>query len=306
MRVAVVGAGGLGSFVGAVLARAGHDVGLLARGPHGAAIREHGVVVRSARETFVTHPRCLDPGEIPPGLDVVLVAVKAFSLGEVAPLVSRMAEAGALVVPLMNGVDTSERLVAAGIPEDRVVDGVAYLTAFRTAPGEIERKGEHARLVVGSTTGRSTRWLPDVVRLFADSGVEVEIADDIRVELWRKMAVVCALAAMCGITGSAVGPIRAHPLGRDLQARAIAEVMNVGRSHGVPLAETAEAEIGRILDAFPPDFYPSVLHDLKVGRPTEMDALGGRLTRLGRASGVETPLFDAATCAVQIQEERRP
>lgn len=299
-----MGAGGIGSYVGAVLSRAGHDVGLVARGAHALAVRERGLEVEDGEDGFVAHPTCLEADEVPDGVDAVLVAVKAYSLDEVAPQLVRLSEGGALVVPLLNGIDTSERLAAAGVPPDRIVDGVAYMTAFRTAPGEIARRGEHQRLVIGSATGASTHRLEDVVRIFQGSPIEVLIADDIRIELWRKMAVVCALAAICGITGAALGPIRAHPLGRSLQKRAIGEVMAVGRSRGVPLPCDAEARVGEILDAFPDDFYPSVLHDLKSGRRTEMDALGGTLTRLGREAGVETPLFDAATCAVAVVEGR--
>ncbi|MEX2465568.1 MAG: ketopantoate reductase family protein [Gemmatimonadota bacterium] len=304
-RVVVVGAGGLGSYVGSLLTRAGHDVDLVVRGAHGEAIRAHGLEVRTPEGSFVTRPRCVSPDEKPAPAQVVFLTVKAYSLDEVAPRVVALAREGALVVPLLNGVDVAERLQAAGVPPQRIVDGVAYLTAFRTAPGIIERKGIHQRLVIGSSTGQSADRLEDVRALFGESPVEVVVADDIRVELWLKMAVVCSLAMICGLTGSAIGPIRRHAFGPDLQERAIAEVLDVGRSVGVPLPDDAEARVGGTLDGFPEDFYPSVLHDLRSGRRTEMDALGGTVARLGRSVGVETPLADAATCAVSLVEARK-
>jgi 2-dehydropantoate 2-reductase len=305
MRVLVIGAGGLGSYVGAVLARAGHDVALMARGEHARAIEAHGLEVRAQDEAFVTRPRCVAPDGEPAGADVVFVAVKAYSLEEVAPAIVSLARRGALVVPLLNGVDVSERLVVAGVPADRLVDGVAYLTAFRVAAGIIERRGMHQRLVVGSTTGRSAGSLEVVRELFEGTAVEVIVADDIGIELWLKMAVVCSLAMICGVTGAAIGPIRTHEFGRDLQARAIAEVIGVGRGRGVSLPNDAADRVGATLDGFPDDFYPSVLHDLRSGRRTEMDALVGTVARLGRSVGIETPLADAATCAVALQEGRK-
>lgn len=303
-RVVVVGAGGLGGYVGAVLARAGRDVVLLARGAHADRIREHGLAVQETDGAWTVRPGLVGPDEPVEGVGAVLVAVKAYSLEEVAPTVSELSRDGAVVVSLLNGVDAAERLAEGGVAPDRIVDGVAYLTAFRTAPGSVERRGTHQRLVVGSATGRSAERVEDVVRLFEGTPVTVEAADDIRVELWRKMAVVCSLAALCGIGDAAIGRVRAHPFGADLQRRAIAEVLDVGRASGVPLGEEAEGAVGAVLDAFPEDFYPSVLHDLRSGRRTEMDALAGTLGRLGRRLGVPTPLLDAGACAVALAEER--
>lgn len=304
MRALVVGAGGLGSYVGAVLARAGHRTALLARGAHARAVEADGLEIRTPDETWRAHPECVHADGDLPATDLVVLAVKSYSLAEVTPTVLRLAEEGAVVLSLLNGVDVAERLEAAGVPGRAVVDGVAYLTAFRTAPGHIERKGRHQRLVVGSSTGAPSEVLERVASAFAGTGVEVEVADDILAELWSKMAVVCSLSVLCGMTGSAIGPIRTHPLGASLQARAISEVLSVGRAVGADLHADAEATVGRVLDAFPEDFYPSVLHDLRSGRPTEMEHLAGAVARIGRRVGLPTPLADAATCAVALVEAR--
>jgi 2-dehydropantoate 2-reductase len=304
MNVLVLGAGGLGSYVGAVLARSGHDVALVVRGAHGDVIRAHGLTVETPEGSFVARPRCLTPEEAPGAVDVVFLTVKAYSLDDIAETTVTLARDGALIVPLLNGVDVSARLERAGVPAQRLVDGIAYLTAFRTGPGRIERKGTHQRLVVGSSTGLSDDRLEELRTLFRETPIEVAMSPDIQVELWLKMAVVCSLAIVCGITGSDIGPIREHAFGRDLQARAIGEVLSVGRATGVRLPADAEARVGRTLDAFPADFHPSVLHDLRQGRRTEMDPLCGTIARLGRALHLDTPLVDAATCAVALTEAR--
>ncbi|MEX2472969.1 MAG: ketopantoate reductase family protein [Gemmatimonadota bacterium] len=303
MKAAVIGAGGLGSYVAATLVRAGHDVSLVVRGAHGDAVRDRGIRVDAPDGSFVAHPACVEPNGGLGAVDVAFVAVKAYSLGEVSERLAALAAEGAVVVPLLNGVDVSKRLVASGVAPDALVDGVAYLTAFRTGPGRIERKGEHQRLIVGSSTGAAPQAIERVRALFEETPVEIEIADDIRVALWQKMAVVCSLAMICGMTGSALGPIRAHPFGASLQRRAIAEVLAVGRATGVPLPADVEARVGATLDGFPGDFYPSVLHDLRSGRRTEMDDLAGVVARTGRAHGAEAPLAEAATCVVALVED---
>lgn len=297
-----MGAGGLGSYVGAVLARAGHDVILVARGDHAAAIEAEGLRVLSHAGDFTVHPTCVASAYDVQEADLAFVTVKTYSLDEVAPQLVHLAERGSVVVSLLNGVSASDRLVTSGVAADRLLDGVAYMTAFRLEPGLVERRAAHQRIVVGGSE-RASAASTDLVRsAFADTLVDVPVATDIRVELWEKMAVVCSLSVLCAIGGRRMGSVRSHEFGADLQRRAIAEVMAVGRSVGVAIPGDAEDRIDATLDRFPDDFFPSVIHDLNRGGRTEMDDLGGAISRMGREVGVPTPLHDAGTCAVQVAE----
>lgn len=300
MRVAVVGAGGLGSYVGAVLAQAGYDVTLVARGAHRDAIEANGLHVRSHAGDFTVHPACVGSGLELDGADLTFLATKTFSLDEVAPQLVHLAERGSDVVSLLNGVTARERLATHGVPEERLADGVAYMTSFRVEPGVVERKATHQRIVIGDGGPAAT-----VREAFGDTLVEVEVAEDVRVELWEKMAVVCSLSVLCAIGERSMGSVRSHPSGADLQRAAIAEVLSVGRAHDVPIPSDAEARIDETLDRFPDDFFPSVIHDLNGGRPTEMDDLGGTISRMGREAGIATPLHDAGTLIVQLSERTR-
>ena len=304
MRIVVVGAGGLGSYVGALLARAGHQVTLVTRGKHLEAIRRDGLHVHTVAGDFDVHPKCAASALDLRGADLTFVTVKAYSLGDVADQVAHLARAGSIVVPLLNGVTAADRLVERGVARDRIVEGIAYMTAFRTEPGRIERKADHHRLLVGSSTGGDPEAIGRIEEAFADTDVEVVVSDDIAAELWMKMAVVCALCVLCGLTGKSMGPIREHRLGADLQKRAIAEVTSVARAQGVELPREAELTVGAALDAFPPDFVPSVIHDLHSGRATEMEELGGAIVRMAHETGMDVPLHEAATAAVQLAEPR--
>jgi len=99
-----------------------------------------------------------------------------------------------------------------------------------------------------------------------------------------------------------MGSVRSHPYGAELQHRVIAEVLDVGRANGVPIPSDTEKKISETLDRFPDDFFPSVIHDLNQGRRTEMDDLGGEISRLGRACGIPTPLHDAGSVIVHLAE----
>ncbi len=301
MRVAVVGAGGLGSYVGALLQQAGHDVTLVTRGTHREAIEARGLLVRSHAGDFSVRPRCVSRGEEAGEVDLTFVATKTYSIAEVAPQLAALAKKGSAVVSLLNGVTARQELVALGVDPDLVADGVAYMTAFRVEPGVVERRATHQRIVVPVTRAKEDASAR-MVKAFAGTIVGIEEIEDIDVELWEKMAVVCSLSVLCAIGDWHMGSLRAHPLGADLQRQAISEVLAVGRATGVSIPGGAEEKIDARLDRFPDSFYPSVIHDLREGRRTEMADLGGAVSRLGRSSGVPTPLHDAGTLIVQRAE----
>jgi 2-dehydropantoate 2-reductase len=301
MRVVIVGAGGLGSYIGGVLDQAGHDVYLVARGEHRRVIEERGLLVRSHAGDFTARPTCVDVATDVDAVDVTFVVTKTYSLDEVASQLRGVADEGSAVVSLLNGVTAVPRLAAYGIGPELLADGVAYMTAFRTAPGVVERKATHQRIVVPGGNRVPSRRLAE---LFVGTIVGIQTVEDIRVELWEKLAVVAPLSVLCAFGERTMGSIRRHPFGARLQRIAIAEVLAVGRATGVPIPPEADDIIDGRLDAFPDDFFPSVIHDLNQGRRTEMDDLSGEISRLGELHGVPTPLHEAGTVIVQQAEER--
>ena len=300
MKIVVVGAGGLGSYVGAVLSRAGHDVTLVVRGAHREAIEGNGLRVHSHAGDFVTETRCVSDAHEVTGADLAFLATKTYSLDEVAAQLRHLTEHGASVVSLLNGVSALRRLADHGLPPERLADGVAYMTAFRTASGVVERKADHQRIVVPPF---SANQAAERTRLaFADTLVAVEEVDEIEVELWEKLAVVSPLSVLCILGDRTMGSIRSHVYGAGLQRAAITEVLAVGRAGGVPIPSGSDAAIDARLDRFPDSFFPSVIHDLNQERRTEMSDLGGEVVRLGQLHGVATPLHEAGTLRIERAE----
>ena len=294
MRALVLGAGGLGSYIGAVLARSGRDVTLLARGEHARSVSASGLSVVTPEERYSVSIPCVS--DVADGeWDIVFVAVKAFSLNELAEDLVHVARSGTLVVPLLNGVSASRRLVEQGVPADQLVDGLAYVTAFRLSPGTIERSGAHQRLLFGSSTGASRSAAEQVAEWFTEGPIHAQVLDDIRPSQWEKMAVVCAVTVVCVLGGGSMGAARNSGDGRAFQREAIREVAAVARASGVSLPPDVGERVGGVLDSFPDDFYPSVVHDLRHERRTEIDELCGEIVRLGREFGVPIPLHLATT-----------
>ncbi|MGB8130023.1 MAG: 2-dehydropantoate 2-reductase [Candidatus Angelobacter sp.] len=303
MRFAILGAGGVGGYYGGLLAKNGHNVCVLARTSNLAALRERGLEVRTPEGSFTVPIKASDNVEDFGGVDCALLAVKNYSLAEVAPAAAFLATQGALIVPLLNGVEVVSQLVAHGVPQFQLVGGLTAISAIRVAPGVFERRSPFQRVVLGelgqSQPERKQR-IDAIAEAFREAGVEASVSSDITADLWRKFAFIASMAAACGLSRTAIGPLRATKLGHLLIERAVLEVVSVARARKVALAEDEADRTMKIIDGLPEAMKPSLLIDLEASRPTEIDDLSGTVSRLGKACGVETPVHDTAAAAISL------
>jgi 2-dehydropantoate 2-reductase len=303
MNIAILGAGGVGGYFGGILARAGNSVTLLARGAHLAALRERGLEVRTPEGTFIAavaatgEPQAIgDAGDI----ELAVVAVKSYSLQEMVPAARLLAERGAVILPLLNGVEAADRLIEQGVPGDQVLGGLAEISAARLGPGVVERRSTFHRVVAGERAGGLSERTERIAAAFRAAGAEARASADITVDLWRKLAFITTMSAACGLARAPIGPVRRAPLGQLLIERALHEVVAVARARGVALPEDVESKILVFIDSAPDGMRPSFLLDLESGGPTEIDDLSGAVSRFGRQAGVETPVHDVATAALSV------
>jgi len=299
MNIAILGAGGVGGYYGGTLARAGNRVALLARGAHLEALRERGLEVRTPEGTFTVAVEAVERADELRGTELAVVAVKSYSLAEIAPAARLLAERGATVVPLLNGVEAADRLVAAGVPDNRVLGGLTEISAARVAPGVVERRSSFHRIVVGERAGGLSERAERIAAAFRDAGSEARASVDITLDLWRKLALISTAAAVCGLARGPIGKIRSAPLGPLLIERALREVLAVGRAHGIALTDEDGEKILAFIGSLSEGLKPSLLLDLESGGQTEIDDLSGAISRFGRLAGVETPIHDAATAALR-------
>ena len=298
MNIAILGAGGVGGYYGGLLARGGHDVRVLARGAHLSAIRDRGLAVKTPEESWTARVTVADDVEALGDVDVAILAVKSYSLDELAPAARRLAERGATVLPLLNGVDVNERLQRHGVARDQLLGGLTYVSAARTAPGTIERFTPFQRVLVGELDGGTSTRAERIAAALREVGADAAAHERIDVAIWQKFVYIATVAAACGLVRASIGVVRERPLGRRLLDRAAEEVVAVGRSRGVALpAGEAATAVGRMME-LPPGMKPSFLLDLEAGGPTELDALSGAVSRMGAACGVPTPVHDTAVAVL--------
>jgi len=304
MKFAVFGAGGVGGYLGARLADAGHQVHLIARGDHLAALQSSGLRVESvAGDTTVECPATDDPAEIGP-CDYVLFCVKSYDTGDAATDLAPLLDDGTAVVSFQNGVD-NETWLADVVGEEHVAGGVAYIFSTIADPGVVAHTGGPARFVFGELDGERTpriEALDDA--LSACEGVESVLAEDVRVELWRKFCLICAQAGMTATTRLPLGEIREVEASWAMYRRLMAEVSAVARAEGVDLPETVVDEWCEFVRELDPEMYSSLHYDLTHGKRLELDALHGSVVRHAESAGVDVPMNEAVHAILRPWAER--
>jgi 2-dehydropantoate 2-reductase len=292
VKVAVLGAGGVGGYFGGRLAQAGSEVHFIARGTHLEALRAKGLSVRSVRGDFSLPVRATDdPAEVG-ACDYVLFCVKSFDTEEAAGRLGSLITDGTAVISLQNGVDNEER-IAVHIGWNHVMGGVAYIFSTIAEPGVIDDAGGPGRIVVGEWDGSLSERGTRLVELFRDAAVDADLSDHIRSILWNKFAFICAQAGMTAAVRLPIGQIRDVPEGRGMFRRIAEEVCAVAAAEGVELPPDLPDEHLAFADALEPGGYSSLHHDLTHGRRMELEALHGTVVRLASARGVPAPMSEA-------------
>jgi 2-dehydropantoate 2-reductase len=290
MRVAVVGAGGIGAPLGASLAIAGQDVTFLARGAHLAGMRANGLRIEGDRgETIVRPVQATDDAASIGPVDLVLFCVKLWDVKTAAEQIRPLIGEDTAVIPLQNGVDASESLVPI-LGAAHVMGGVAMVTGSIVAPGVVRQSGKHHRMVFGELDGLLTPRSERIRDVCEAAGIETVLSSDIQLARWDKFVALVATSGVCAMARLPIGDLRDDPDIAPLLDEAMQEVVSVGRACGVRFAPNALDPWRAFLRGVPPEWIPSMAVDVRAGRPLELPWLAGKVVRLGEAHGVPTPV----------------
>lgn len=294
-RIAVMGAGAVGCYYGAMLARAGHQVVLIGRQPHVDAVRRSGLLLETSvvRQHLPLQASTEAVGVAGAGL--VLCCVKATDSERAAEQIAPHLAPEAVVLSLQNGVDNASRLAALLARE--VVPAVVYVAAEMAGPGHVKHHGR-GELVIGRSAAAD-----DLLALFAPAGVPLRISDNVAGELWAKLIVNCAYNALSAITRLPYGRLVHSPGVETVQRELIDECLAVARGAGVSVPDGMWAAVQRIAQTMPQQ-YSSTAQDLARGKRSEIDHLNGYVLRLGEAQGIPTPANRLLHTLVKALEEQ--
>jgi len=296
MNVVVLGAGAVGCYFGALLARAGHDVLFIGRPAHVEAITQRGLVLETREGRFTIPAKAaVDTRDVAPP-DLVLVCVKSADTEAAGQaLLGHLSPATALV-SLQNGVDNAERLAAViGQP---VLSAVVYVGAEMAGPGHIRHHGR-GELLLGASADSGR-----LAAAFVAAGIPTSISPSIATALWSKLIVNCAYNALSAIGPVSYAPMMATDGTREVIRNAIAECVAVAAASGVAVPADIEATTLALAESMPAQIS-STAQDLLRGKPTEIDFLNGHIVRKGRELGIATPTNLALLVAVRLAEKGR-
>jgi 2-dehydropantoate 2-reductase len=289
MRIAVVGAGGVGGGFGAALAKAGADVTFIARGAHLAAMKSKGLRVEGGRgETHLVPTQATDdPAAVGP-VDFVLFCVKLWDVESAGRHIKPLIGPNTAVIPLQNGIDAPERLLPIlGAPA--VMGGVAQISASIVEPGVIRQVGTFMRMLFGELDGSRSERGEALFALCKKAGFDATLSDQIVTELWMKFILLATNASVMALARQPIGKLRDDPDMRPQFIAAYQEVIDVGKAKGVKLPADALDRMLAFNSGAPPTMKPSMALDLERGNRIELPWLGGKVVELGRQLRVPTP-----------------
>ena len=293
MRIAIIGAGAVGGYYGALLSQAGADVSFVARGAHRDAIRANGLRIIGVQGDFTVKVAAEDdPSRIGP-VDVVMLAVKTYDNTSAFPLLMPLLGPDTCVLTLQNGVDSANDL-ASVVGQSRVLAGPTYIATAIEAPGVIRQTGSHRRIVFGEVFDPPATITPrvqDLADLMCAADIHAEPVADARIPLWEKFIYLAPFAAFTGAARKPIGAIWEDAEARETFMAAVAEVEQVARATGIAVAADVRDRVATYTDSIPGSTRSSMLIDLQAGKRIEVESLPGSVVRRGREVGVETPIM---------------
>jgi 2-dehydropantoate 2-reductase len=307
MKIAVMGAGGVGGFYGGRLANAGCDVHFVARGAHLAALREHGLTIENKEQGDI-HVAKVNATDDPATIgiaDVVIIAVKLKDTGAAALAIKPMVGPHTAVLSLQNGV-VKDDILREHYAAQQVMGGVAYVATHVARPGVILQVGTIQRIVFGEYDGKRSARTDALLEALLRAGIAAELSADIRRTLWEKYVFLVGLSGTTATMRTTLGPIRGNPRTRAFLHDIFREAVAVGRAHGVALPADYAADRLAFADSLPATMTSSMHHDLERGNPLEVEWLAGGVVTLGAAAGVPTPANRAVWDVLALYAEGRP
>src|SRR5574341_1667462 len=305
MRVAVMGSGGVGGYFGGLLAQAGHDVTFIARGDHLRAIQSHGLCVESIHGNFTIQPAKAtdDPAAIGGPVDLVLFTTKAWQIEDAAEKIRPIVGPQTAVLPIQNGVDASERLIAI-LGKEPVLGGTAHIVAFVASPGTIQQKSEFRRITMGELDGPISPRVEAIGKALADVGAQVEVSPNIQKARWTKFVFIASFSGMGAVTRAPSHELMAVPEAVTMLEQAMQEIEALSRASGVELDADVVEQTMSFCRSMAPGLTASMQRDIMEGRPSELESQNGYIAKRGAALGVPVPA-NTFIYSVLLPQERR-
>ena len=305
MKIAVMGAGSIGGYFGGMLAQAGHQVTLIARGAHRQAIEANGLkIITDDREFIVRCGITGDPNSVGP-VELVLLTVKTYHNAQAVPAMLPLIGGDTTVLCLQNGMD-SYQAVAQAVGLEKVLPGAAYIEAGLAGPGVVRQSGQVVRIVFGELDGSESQRGQVILQALEQSGIPAQFTQDIQQTLWTKFLFIATMAGVTTLSRETMAQLMPRPEWRQAIIDWMREIESVARALEVNLAEDVVSSTLSYIEGSLEQMHASMHSDILAGRPLELEALNGAVVRAGRTAQVPTPINNLIYAMVKPFQGGRP
>jgi 2-dehydropantoate 2-reductase len=289
MKILVIGAGGVGGYFGAVLAKAGNEVTFLARGRHLTAMENFGLKISSPNGDFVLgHVTAVESLENMGPVDVILLAVKAWQVEDSARALNRMKANKFMIIPLQNGVESYDEVSAVVGPE-RTLGGTCKIISYIESPGHIVHMGVEPEITFGEWDNKCSARVDEFAACLGNAGIKYDVPENFQLELWKKFMFLASYAGVGSVTRAPIGRMRAFPESRKLIENAMREIVGLAHAFEIPLPEVLVDKSLDLIDNMQFEATSSMQRDVIDGKPSELHYLSGAVVRLAAQKGISVP-----------------
>jgi 2-dehydropantoate 2-reductase len=289
MRIAVIGSGGVGGYLGAKLWKAGNDITFVARGNHLTAMQRDGLRLESPEGSFTaksTFTENLD-GFMP--FDLIIIGVKSFDTESAAKLARPVLMSDTIVLSIQNGVE-NEDIIAHSLGNQHVLGGVAYIFSTIGEPGVIRHEGGTGKFKFGEMDRTVSDRCKKLMQVFQDAGIIGEAVENITRILWEKWIFICGLSGMTAYTRKPIGEILLDASLNSMLQEVVSEAASISRANGIDKFANIEEKMLAHYQRLPHQSTSSMYYDLRNGKRVEVEALNGAVVRFGNQDKIPTPI----------------
>ena len=292
MRIAIMGAGGLGSYIGGRMAQVGHDVSFIARGDHLNVLKNIGLRVKSEYGDFVIEKvTATDNPEKIGEVEVIFFCVKSYDAIIATKMMKPMVSKETVIIPVLNGIDHLD-ILSEELGTEHVLGGMAMIVSHLSEAANIEQIGQIHFIEFGELRGGISDRCVDLEKEFLETSIKFKATDNIMQRMWLKLCMVSGFAGVFSVVRGNNAVVASSPEVMALLQEAIREAITVAQASGIDLSTEVVDEILAVHKTTPPQYKPSMLVDLENGKPLELDAIIGVISRLGKYHHVHTPIHN--------------
>lgn len=303
MRIAIIGAGGVGGYFGGRLAQSGNNVTLVARGAHGEHIKNNGLKILSPKGNATITNICVvnSIAELK-DIELILLGVKAWQVKEIAKEIAKIITTDTVVIPLQNGVLASDELCGF-LPTKNVMGGLCSIFSKIESAGVIHHMSAEPTVVFGELNNKTSKRSLQIQKVFEEAQISNKLSNYIQGDTWKKFVLIC-LGGLGALTRSNYGEILQTPETRTMLIEMLHEMYNVAISEGVQLKKSIINNTMAIMDNFSPDANSSMARDIWNGKPSELNYQNGTVVILAKKHKLKVPINYFIYHALMLAEKR--